>query len=107
VAVLSANRLILQACVLTFKSVYDSHYIVYGYFYEDTEYVFAWETDFDEIHRAYSQSTKPTFYDSLEQNTYFEIQIDTNSPKKHYISDVNLEPMNKQVIFCGSESKQS
>jgi hypothetical protein len=94
-----ANGLPSRACVLTFLRVYDSHFVVYAYKSDGVEYAFAWETFDDEMHRAYSGKSKLKFYDKLVQNYNFNVEVNPENPREHFILDTDLQPMNEHVIL--------
>ncbi len=77
----------------------DSTFIIYGYSWRDTDYVFAWRTKWDEWARARNGCKEKEFYDDFRPNYLFDIQINLNDPKKHFILKSEFAPMNEVVIY--------
>lgn len=94
------------ACVLGHHQLNDETYIKYGYIVGGHEYVFCWQTYWDEFHRALSKG-KSEFYDSLQQSVNFKINYNPKKPAQHFIAEKKLSPMNKNVIYLGSKSQSS
>jgi hypothetical protein len=91
----------VNACFLGTLSLEDSTYLLYGYKYNNKEYGFAWETYYDETHRALDMNSESTWYDFIEQGQYFNIRIDKAQPEIHHITERPFNAMNKTVIQLG------
>ena len=93
-----------SACVLGRSGINEDSFIQYGYIIDDQEFVFCWQTYWDETHRALSKG-KRQFYDSLQQGVNFEISYNFKEPSQHFISEPSLVQMNDQVIFLDPSLK--
>ena len=91
----------VDACFLGTLSLYDSTYLLYGYKFKKKEYGFAWETYYDETHRAFDMDDDSSWYDFIEQGQYFKIRIDSSQPEIHFITERPFNAMNKTVIQLG------
>ena len=92
----------VNACFLGSLALYESTYLLYGYKYRKKEYGFAWETYYDETHRAADMDAESAWYDFVEQGQYFKIKVDKRDPEIHFIIDRPFNGMNKTVIQLGT-----
>ncbi len=93
---------VVNACFLGPLALYESTYLLYGYKFRRKEYGFAWETYYDETHRAQDMDSESAWYDFLEQGEYFRVKINKQNPVIHYIIERPFIAMNKTVIELGS-----
>jgi hypothetical protein len=75
----------------------DATFVIYSYVVGNKEYGFAWETLYDETHRAYSGDThkQPYWYDKLQPGADFLVTYSKTEPWRHYVGD-------KDLMFYGS-----
>ena len=88
----------VTAYVMGSLSRWDDWYVYYAYRFKDIEYHFAWETGFDEIHRAFGGKAA-TWYDAFNYGRAFPVRVVPGSPANHFIADSAAEPMNAGVIL--------
>ncbi len=94
------------AYFLGYLSKYDSTFLKYAYIFKNVEYGFAWETFYDERHRAYSSENENVWYDNIKQGDSIEILINRSFPERHYITGSIFQKMNDNVIFLGTYNTQ-
>ncbi len=93
---------VVNACFLGSLALYESTYLLYGYKFRKKEFGFAWETYYDETHRALDMDSESAWYDFIIQGEYFRIKIEKEHPEVHYIMERPFHAMNKTVIELGS-----
>jgi hypothetical protein len=93
-----ADREGLARCTYGWSSRYDSWYITYSYIAGTYEYAFAWETYYDEIHRAYSG--KSAWYDAIGQGSHFTIKYYSKDPKLHHVTAKGFSKL-ERPFFVG------
>jgi len=82
---------------------YDATNIVYEYVVGNIEYWFAFETDYDELHRALGKKSIKTWYDGIES---FKIEYCKDNPKIHKVLTEKYTPINKRAFFiCDRKEK--
>jgi len=91
----------VQGCFLGYLTLNDATYLMYAYKYRGKEYGFAWETYYDETHRAFDMEAESSWYDFIEQGQFFRIRIKRSEPEVHFISERPFNIMNGTVIRLG------
>lgn len=84
------------AYLLSYVSRYDWWFLAYAYRVDGRQYVFAWETPYDELHRGYGGGPA-TWYDGVGQGAPFAVRIDPADPLRHVIIDEPFAQMNGVV----------
>lgn len=69
----------------------------YAYRYEGKVYGFSWESAYDEMHRAMSGSSVPTWYDEYEQGDAMAIRVNPDNPVQHCFEDPLLQ---REIHWC-------
>lgn len=81
----------------------ENTYILYSYSASILDYLFAWVTPFDEMHRSMGNHRRE-WYDGLVQDIEFKVSYDSKKPWLHKVETAEFNRLNYgSILFLGEK----